>query len=234
MNNILAATNIAIINKTFTSGLSSYTQAHCQCTLTDDGYRIYRTPNKTVSGDGRVMWGGFVFKPFDVNANALVKGHSYIIRFEVKGKTSNALDADVGWHNNVGWDGGGLTPQPSNVVYTPIPANFQSDDYIPWTYSWTINDDIDKTCTTSYSSFVAGTVYKSYRDFKFGFQYTDTGAMGTDLYIRNLRMYDITTKSKEIHINKNGVVNAGYITENKGKAQFGVDGDVYSQEIIEI
>lgn len=233
MDNILAATNIAIINKTFTSGLSSYTQAHCQCTLTNDGYRIYRTPNLTVNTDGRVMWGGLIIQPFSANSNALIKNHSYILRFEYKGKTSQAID-DIRWSNNAGWQGGGLIPTPSNVVSSPVSANWQSDDWVPYIYSWTIPDDIYKVCTSSYSSFVQGQTYLSYRDFKFGFEYGSTGSWGSDIYIRNIRMYDVTTKTQEIKISKTGVVNAGYITEKNGTPSFSTDGEIYSKEIIEI
>lgn len=233
MNNILYATNNALLNKTFTSGLSSYTQAHCQCTLTDDGYRIYRTPNKTLDTDGRVMWGGLIIQPFSADANALQKNHSYILRFELKGKTSNAVD-DVRWSNNAGWQGGGLVPTPSNIVCPTIGANWVSDDWITYTYSWSIPDDIIKTCTSSYSSFVQGNTYISYRDFKFGFEYGNTGSMGSDLYIRNIRMYDVTTKTQEIKVNKNGIVQAGVILENNGKASFTTDGEVITREIIEI
>lgn len=232
--NILAKTNLAIYNKTWTDGLSSYTQSNCQCTLTDQGYRIYRPPNLTVSANGNTMWGGFVFKPFNADANALVKGHTYIVAFEVKGKTSNAPSDGFGWHNNVGWDGGGLNPSPSNVVANNISANFNSDNWVTVSYKFTINDDIVKTCTSSYSSFVAGTQYISYRDFKFGFGYTDTGTMGTDLYIRNLRMYDITTKPNNFKILKQGIITTDYFVENKGNASLKVDGDFYANNIYEI
>lgn len=233
MDNIISKCNDALWNKTFTDGLSAFTQSNCQVTLTDTGYRIYRPPNLTVSGNGNTMWGGFVFKPFNANSNALVKSHTYIVAFEVKGKTSNAV-SDIGWHNNVGWDGGGLTPSPSNVVITSIGANWTSDDWFPFQYRFTINDDIYKVCTSSYSSFVAGTTYLSYRDFKFGFGYTDTGSMGTDLYLKNFKLYDITTKTNSINISKQGVFQAGNFTENVGNASIKVDNDFYGSRFYEI
>jgi hypothetical protein len=55
MENLLFKTNEGIAIKNLQYGLTTYTQAHCQCTLTDAGFRIYRTPNKTVSADGQVM-----------------------------------------------------------------------------------------------------------------------------------------------------------------------------------
>lgn len=234
MQNILRLTNEAIYNKTFTDGLSSYTQANCQVTLTDIGYRIYRPPNYNPTNNGNTMWGGFVVKPFNVNSGALEKGHTYIIKFEVKGKTSNAPSDGLGWHNQVGWDGGGLVPSPSNVSHNNISANWTSDNWYPFFYKWTINDDIIKTCTTSYSSFVAGQQYISYRDFKFGFGYTDTGSLGTDLYIRNVRLYDVTTKTNEIKVFSKGIITLGNMVENTGNVSMKEDNDLYSSNFIEI
>lgn len=231
--NIIEKTNIAAMNKTFTDGLASYTQANCQVTLTDQGYRIYRPPNKNPTNDGNTMWGGLVLKPFNADANALVKNHSYVVKFEVKGKTSNAV-SDVFWSNNAGWGGGGLSPTPSNISYTSFPANFQSDIWVPFSYYFYIPDDIVKTCTSSYSSFVKGTQYISYRDFKFGFVYTDTGSMGTDLYLRNFRIYDITSKPESLKISKSGIINSSNFIEEVGKASITIDSDVYSNSIIEI
>ena len=233
MQNILTLTNDAIYAKTYSAGLSAYTQSNCQVTLTDTGYRIYRPPNISTSTSGNTMWGGFVVKPFSENSNALVKGHTYILKFEIKGKNSDN-SYDIGWHNQVGWDGGGLTPSPSSVSYTSLGTNFNSDNWFRFHYKWTINDDIIKTCTSSYSSFVAGQQYISYRDFKFGFGYNPTGSMGTDLYIRNVRLYDITTKPNNIKIYKTGIITSGDFIEDNGNISFKMDDDLYANEIIEI
>ena len=53
--NILYYPNEAINSKLYINGLSNYTQQHCLVTLTDQGYRIYRTPNKNYPADGSVM-----------------------------------------------------------------------------------------------------------------------------------------------------------------------------------
>ena len=68
-----------------------------------------------------------------------------------------------------------------------------------------MNDDLYKVCTSSYSGFVAGNTYLSYNGFKFGFSYSDTGSMGTDLYITNIRIYDITN-NPSFEISKNGII----------------------------
>ena len=83
-------------------------------------------------------------------------------------------------------------PSPSNIVETHIPENFNSDDWVTFYYQWEINDNVWKTCTESYSSFVAGTTYLSYRDFQVGWGYQSTGSWGTDIYINHIRLYDIT------------------------------------------
>lgn len=210
MENLIYKTEENRLLKQFGNGLSSYTQPHCQVTLTNDGYRIYRTPNKTVSGDGSVMWGGLVLNPIAAGVCTFIKGHTYIIAFHVKGKSSMGA-SDCGWSNLVGWGGGGLTPSPSDVKsYNPVGNNFDGEGDF-W-YKWTMNDDLYKVCTSSYSSFVEGNTYLSYNGFKFGFPYQNTGSMGTDLYITNIRMYDITD-NPDFDISKNGVISGVQLTE---------------------
>lgn len=216
MSNMIQKAQEGIETKTFITPLGKYTQDNCQVTLTDEGCKIYRPPNLTVSADGRTMWGGLVLRfptpPF-------IKGHTYIIEFNIKGKTSAAV-GDIYWTNHCGWGGGGLEPTPSNVIHNGPGANWQSDEWFPFYYQWTINDDIYKTCTSSYSNFVQGTVYPSYKDFKFGFNYTDTGTLGTELYINNLRMYDLT-ENQNLSLNKNGqLITNGIIETNKQQTSF--------------
>jgi hypothetical protein len=215
MFNLITKTDIARARKSFSDGLSAYTQTNCQCSITSDGlYRIYRPANKTVANDGNSMWGGLVLKPMDLDSSVFTKYHRYMIKFEVKGKTSNAV-ADISWNNLVGWNGGGLTPYPSDVVHngSVFGTNFQSDNWITFYYMWTINDDIYKVCTSSYSSFVQGNTYLSYNGFKFGFNYTSTGSMGTDLYFKNFRLYDITNQIINPIIQKFGIINPSNFVE---------------------
>ena len=218
------------IKKTFSNGLSSYTQTHCKCTLTDIGYRIYRTPNVNPTDNGNTMWGGFVLDNTN-NRFGFTKTHTYILQFEVKGQSSNSA-TDLGWNNLVGWSGGGLTPAPSNVLSAnPVKANYQNDNWETYTYRWTINDDVYKVCTKSYSSFVEGQTYLSYKGFKYGFSYTNTGALGTDLYIRNIRLYDITDGNKR-NISKQGIVNVNDIVEENRKAEV-TYGSIVCETLIE-
>lgn len=229
MINMLQIPASGIVLKQWTTGLSSYTQSNCSCTLTDKGYRIYRPPNKNPSNDGNTMWGGFVLKPFNIDSNFLQKGHTYVLKFHISGQSSNS--AEFHWSNQVGWGGGGLSPNPSNVSSSSIPSNFNGEcDFI---YKWTINDDVRKVCTSSYSGFVAGTEYVSYRDFKWGFNYTDTGALGTDVYITDLRMYDITNAS-DTEIKKSGILETGSFEEINGNFRMAKDYETLAKYFYEL
>lgn len=231
--NLAEEVNNNIIDKKMVNPLSSHTQSNCQITLTDDGYRIYRPPNITFSSSDsstRTMWGGFVMRFPDT---PFIKGHRYIINFEVKGKTSQ-IPSDTYWTNNAGWGGHGLDPAPSDVAIKNLPAEYNSDEWFLFSYAWTINDEIYKTCTSSYLSFVEGTAYNSYRDFKFGFTYQNTGTLGTDLYIKNVRMYDITTTSK-VWLSKNGIMNADSFWETLSKQNVAIhkNGEITANQFYE-
>lgn len=217
-----------IASKQWVGGLSSYTQSNCSCSLTDDGYRIYRTPNVNPTNNGSTMWGGFVLDNTN-NRFGFIQGHTYVIEFDIKGKSSNATP-DIWWSNLVGWGGGGLSPAPTNVVIcNPVTSNWQSTDYQHFSYKWTC-DSIYKTCTSAYSSFVQGQSYVSYKGFKYGWNYTDTGSLGTDVYIKNLRMYDTTT---EIDMSKQGI-KCLEIIENVEPVQFNRNGGIECNELIEL
>lgn len=231
MTNKFTPINEALAEKKFEKGLASYTQSNCQVTLTDQGYRIYRPPNINPTDNGSTMWGGLVLRPFTNDENFLVKNHTYIMMFHVKGQSSN--DAELTWSNNCGWGGGGLSPNPINTYGKSIGSNFQGETEV--IYKWTVSDDVRKVCTTSYSSFVAGETYISYRDFKFGFGYTATGSLGTDLYVTNLRCYDITSPSNVIDIAKSGLVVGGEFVESGiSPTSLSSGGEVLAREFIEI
>lgn len=231
MNNLLELTEYSLRKKEWGYGLSSYTQSNCSCTLTDNGYRIYRTPNVNPTDNGSTMWGGLVLKPFNIADNILQKSHRYVIMFHVKGKSSNSV-VDTYWSNNVGWGGGGLDPKPViNRNTMNLPSNFNGETDV--IYDFTINDDIYKVCTSSYSGFVAGNTYLSYNGFKFGFQYTNTGEWGTDLYITNIRMYDITNQTSSVNLAKNGILSVSALNEIDGNARINKYSEALSGGFIE-
>lgn len=231
MTNILELTEYSLRKKTWGYGLSSYIQSNCSCTLTDNDYRIYRTPNVNPTDNGSTMWGGLVIKPFNIADNILQKGHRYVLMFHVKGKSSNSV-VDTYWSNNVGWGGGGLDPKPViNRNTMNLPSNFNGETDV--VYDFTINDDIYKVCTSSYSSFVAGNTYLSYNGFKFGFQYTNTGEWGTDLYITNIRMYDITNYTSSVNLAKSGILSISALNEIDGNARINKYSEALSGGFIE-
>lgn len=227
--NKLDKINAAIFQKQFVNGLASHTQSNCQVTLTDDGYRIYRPPNVTYSSSDsstRTMWGGLVIRPFTDDDNFLIQGHTYILMFHVKGQSSN--NCDNYWSNNAGWTGKnyGLTTSPTNVSYNEIGTNFQGEKDIY--YKFTVNDSINKTCTTSYSSFVEGNTYNCYRDFKWGFVYDNTGPLGTDIYLTNFRMYDITQPDNEVKFFKTGIIAGSEFVETSSSVSLSSPMQIYS------
>lgn len=230
MNNLLELTEYSLRKKEWGYGLSYFNQPNCSCTLTDDGYRIYRTPNVNPTDNGQTMWGGLVIKPFNIAANILQKNHRYVLMFHIKGRSSNSAYAN--WTNYVGWDGGGLTPTPvENRNTMNLPANFNGETDV--IYDFTINDDIYKVCTSSYGSFVAGNTYLSYAGFKFGFGYTDTGEWGTDLYITNIRMYDITNYTSSVNLAKSGILSISALNEIDGNARINKYSEALSERFIE-
>lgn len=238
-NNLLFKTECARIDKAWKDGLSSYTQANCQVTLTDNGYRIYRPPNLTTAANGNTMWGGLrlnnqstggihAYNVSQDNMWLLQQGHTYLIGFHVKGQSSNSTT--FGFTNNMGWGGGGVSPNPTVLVNDGIPTDFNGEK--DCTCIFTINDTIAKTCTAAYSSYTAGTTYLSYRDFTFGWGYTSTGSLGTDVYITNLHMYDITSIIAKL--SKNGVMHICDLNERMNDCRLIKNAELCASEFIEL
>lgn len=172
-------------------GLSKFEQENCKCSLTNQGFRISRPSGLTVATNGYTMFGGLVLHPFELDSNILQEGHTYVIMFDVRGYTSNVPVCY--WSNNIGWEAPELTPILTGAITNnAIGKNFSSINYVTYRYEFTVNDSIYKKCEKSYQNFVKGEYYLSYRDFFFGFTYKSTGSQGTELYIRNIRMYDVT------------------------------------------
>lgn len=172
-------------------GLSKFEQENCKCSLTNQGFRISRPSGLTVATNGYTMFGGLVLHPFELDSNILQEGHTYVIMFDVRGYTSNVPVCY--WSNNIGWEAPELSPILTGAITNnAIGKGFSSINYVTYRYEFTVNDSIYKKCEKSYQNFVEGEYYLSYRDFFFGFTYKSTGSRGTELYIRNIRMYDVT------------------------------------------
>lgn len=236
MINLFEDIETALLNKKFENGLSSYTQRDCQVTLTDEGYHIYRPPNIIFDNDNydktSTMWGGLKIEcPHKNGKPVLQKNHTYIVLIDIKGKSSNAIYTH-GWTNQMGWGGGGLSPKPSNTSRSVCKSDFDINDV--YYYKWTITDDIYKVCTETYSGFVEGETYLSYRHFQLGFTYQNTGEWGTNIYLNNFRLYDITDIPNSL-ITQSG--NAVFTSFNESvlppPSKIYQSGDIYTQEIIE-
>ena len=221
----------ALLDKKFSDGLSNYTQANCQVTLTDNGFRIYRPPNLTVSANGNTMWGGLRIRNTS-NQLGLIDGHTYIVLFDINGQTTNNATS-MGWNEQMGWGNGNVRPAPTNVEYDWVGSNFNGKKTC-W-YKCTISDGLYKTCTeaNTNTSFVVGTTYLSYADFMFGFGYESTGSLGTDLYITNIKMYDITN-NPNFKVEKYAQMQSGSIIENSSKTIVNVASEINANSFIEI
>ena len=225
--------------KVFQDGLSRYTQSQCQVTLTDEGYHIYRPPNLVYSSAGKVMWGGLklvnqtsdTISPYNAardNIWGLQKTHTYLFAFHAKGQSSNSPSLNV--QNNMGWDRiAGMGPNPTYISTSTIPANFngEKDCYI----IFTINDDIIKTATKTEGGYTTGEQYLSYRDLSLNYGYTDTGALGTDLYLTDFRLYDITNYIGQIK--KTGITNFSDYVERNGILQIRNKAELLTSNLIE-
>ena len=185
-------------------GMGTYEQGNLSVTMTNQGIRIYSEANR----DGRAQegsewntWGGFCWSPMK-QFRCLIKGHHYRISWHVKGQSSRAM-VDVWWSNQVGW---GQYPDASPTVHKLVtqPANFQGE--MDCFYDFTIEDDVFKTTGSEvHSGFEPNTSYLAYSAFKIGYTYDFTGPLGTDIYITNLKMYDLTT-GDVYKVEKNGIV----------------------------
>ena len=66
-----------------------------------------------------------------------------------------------------------------------------------------------------------------------GFGYSDTGSLGTDLYLSNFRMYDMTSEEK-FQILKTGIASAtGFIERTQNQASINKGGEILGFEIYE-
>lgn len=224
-NNILQYVDFCIKSGVSDSNayMTSASQANCVVSKTNGYIRIYCPPDcqPAANGGSNNMWGGFVLGGSSYTTAApqaftshLELSHTYIILMDVKGYSDRAFT--YYFTNNTGWGGGGLNPSPSNVsVSNPISAGFNSNEWKTFWYKCTINDAIYKTCTSSYSSYVQGETYLSYRHFAYGpLAYSYTGTNGTDIYLTNFRMYDITN-NPFFSIEKTGVHNDLHFNENE-------------------
>ena len=234
MYNLFTPVEKARLNNTFTNGLSRFTQNNCQVTLENGLYHIYRPANLTTASNGYTMWGGiFIYNEGITGSQILIKGHSYIIKFHVKGKSSSTPEK-MRWSYHADWEGdNSLLPTPTNVSYQTIPANFNGE--MECFYKWTLSDDIYKVAETGYGSKVAGGTYLSYNMFAMNFGYSSTGELGTDLYLSNFRMYDLTNLTEKVNVKKTGELNATIIQDpDYSKLSMYKDSEILCKDLYEV
>lgn len=207
MKNILQPSQASLLRNSWGGGLQFYQQPNCQGSISNGKLRLYRPPN--VEYASWSTWGGLNLRPFDCEPEALKQYHSYCLMFDVQGFTSYS-NSDTYWTCQIGWGGGGLEPAPTTIASNMwLEDGFSGERRLYWAF--TINDPIYKVCTDNWDGgHVVGATYLSYRDFKWGFTYQDTGSWGTDIGISNIRLYDITDIPKS-KILKNGILDTGAI-----------------------
>lgn len=203
--NMFDQINNQIKLKTFGNGLYSYVQSNCQVSLTDDGYRIYRPPNLIYPDAGNTMWGGLRLRPFGLDNFYLFKNRKYKVSFKVKGKSTND-PGKIYFTNQMGWSGGAYgLGSVSAYDFNTLGTNFEGEKEIYACFN--ITDEVFKYCTTAYSNFVTGETYNCYLDLSWGFNYTSTGELGTDLYLSDFKFIDITDDLNKTSVSEKGVVN---------------------------
>lgn len=223
-------------------GLGRYQQANNTTTLTEDGLRIYRPPNLTQANDGKTMWGGMKlinqstdsihsYNSAIDNIWGLQKNHTYLWAFHVKGQSSQASESITINHNMGNGVSNGVGPIPTILGGDrTVPANFQGekDCYL----IFTIADDLVKICTKTGSGFTAEQSYLSYRHLQFYWGYGNTGELGTDIYVTNIRLYDITNHMAEF--TKMGQAKFFDFIEQMNKCQVRKNSELLATEFIEL
>lgn len=231
MYNIFQPVEEARITNSINSyGLRGYTQENCQVTLENGLYRIYRPANLDQNNQ---QWGGLVICNTEITGNQiLMKGHTYIIKFHVKGKSSNECEG-LKWvyYPGLRIEASGLIPSPINVTYNRPGVNFNGE--MDCFYKFTVSDDVYKVCTYTHGNFVEGETYLSYHSFMYYWGYTATGTEGTDVYLSDFRMYDITDPEK-IQFENNSTVKTRLMSgPSITKAQMYKDTEFFCNDIYE-
>ena len=213
-------------------GLGTYQQGNLTVTMTSQGIRIYSEPNR----DGRAQegsewntWGGFCWSPMK-QYRCLIKGHHYRLSWHVSGQSSRPMNS-VYWSNQIGW---GQYPDAEPTVHKTVLhlADFQGE--MDCFYDFTIEDDIFKTTGSDvHSGFEPNTSYLAYSAFKIGYEYGFTGTLGTDIYITNLKLYDLTS-GKVYSVGHNGMIKTTEVVAGRrSSARLHSDGVIDVTDIIE-
>ena len=204
--NLVAKINEAVTDKEFRDGLSYYSQAHCQVTLTNEGYRVYRTPDLTYPDVGNVMWGGM---KLCIPEGTFQDGRDYMMKLKYKGESSNGIK-DIYFSYMVGWNSWGTLGSADVITSVDCPDDrFSSIDTNGEWREIKINisatqDEMYKAAVNSghpSDTSITGQIYHKMKEFKIGHNYESTGPLGTELYYKDLRLFDVTDATeKEVFI----------------------------------
>ena len=203
-SNLISKIQTALENKTFGNGLDYCPQPNCINTLTNNGFRIYRPANLLYSEAGSTMWGGLVLT---IPEGTFIAGRKYKLKLQYKGKSTNGTQIFGAYM--VGWSGYGALGTFTGMTKIKTTDNITTSGFN--TESWhDIEITLEPTIANMYKAAVktehvkddsiTGKMYYLLNQFKIGFGYADTGALGTDMYLKNFRLYDITDESGEISI----------------------------------
>lgn len=181
----------------------AYDQGKCKCTYVagEKAFRVVRDKNLVYPASGHVQWGGFIVSFNDdvggcKQYEPLKPNTCYLMSVMVKGKSDNVsenpyLSIDAGYTSKGGMETcGGST----NGL---VPANFNSSTYVRKLAVMTTDNKSFWKFGNGQQSMPTTTRYYCAREIKFvGWGYTSTGANGTDVYIKDPEMFEISSAEK--------------------------------------
>lgn len=206
------------------SGNSQYRKVE----LIDGKVHIWRSPNNTNTGNSSGNYTGFAVGDLK---DILEKDHIYLFSFDIEGVNDSPDNANASLVYTIGWGGcGGLD-------YYSVPsylAHFNGKEKIYFLYDLR-GKELWQAATKTEGSVVAGTYYPIYNNFFFRFNYSTTGEKGTDVYISNISMQDITNNTT-VNINKKYIINGCNFEEKDSLEKINIDknNQVLINQIIEI
>lgn len=184
-----------------------------------------------------------------VKSDFLLPGRRYRIKFTASG-FSNNLSLQCGIDYN--WGSPNATPHLStNIVEEKsgiIPTNFGISedgttavgDVKECFYEFLVpaaEDSLYRAASENYAStFIKGKIYSVFKTFHFNFSYDDSGEFGTDVYLSNFIMEDITNdvNSGTASIKSNGIVETRFNEVNSNKCSISKANAILAAGLTEI
>jgi hypothetical protein len=140
----------------------------------------------------------------------------------------------IGW---TGWGSGSSAGVNNQAVVLKntcnIPPGFVGSRKCEFVFTIPSNDVLYKTATVTTGPVVAGQEYLSYGEFSSTWTYSTTGEEGTDIYITNFKMVDITDMSQP-KVMATAIFEGDYFNETYNSASFSKYGEVRTTNIREV